>query len=102
SEKDDIVPPKPPTSNLMINRLTSTIDESLTSIKYLVDDIELQRQNSHKQSENVYNTLRNLIDKRQKQYEANINECFRKHYENILKLKTYLKQLKSKLLNLSY
>ncbi|CAF1334497.1 unnamed protein product [Didymodactylos carnosus] len=100
SDDDDVVLPKPPTSNLMINRLTSIIDESLTNIQYLVHDIELKRRDSQKQLDNVHKTLRNLIDKKQKQYESDINEYFKKHNENILKSETYLKQLKFQLLDL--
>jgi hypothetical protein len=81
----------------MVNRLTSTIDESLVNLTLLSQDAETEQQRALYELEQLFIQFRTYIEKRYRQYEYDIKSVYANYDQHLYELKSRLKQVRQQL-----
>lgn len=91
-------PPMPPTHHPMVNRLTSTIDESLVNLTILSQDAQREQDRILYELEQIFVQLRRAIQTHYQQYEHQIQTSFAKYDQHLFELKSRLRQVREELI----
>lgn len=82
----------------MVNRLTSSLDESLVNLTLLNQESQMERERALYKLEEVFLEFRRLIEKIYHQYEYEIKYSYRNYDQHIYELKSHLKQVREELI----
>ncbi|CAF0859347.1 unnamed protein product [Rotaria sordida] len=96
---DNDKPPVPPTRHPMVNRLTSSIDESLVNLTFLSQDAELEQERILCELQQIFKQLRSYIEKYYHQYEYEIKTSYSNYDQHLYELKLRLKQVRQQLIH---
>jgi len=91
-------PPIPPTRHPMINRLTSSIDESLVNLSLLSQDAQLEQERTLYELEQIFIQFRRYIEKYYRQYEYEIKSSYANYDQHLYELILRLKQVREELI----
>ncbi len=91
-------PPIPPTRHPMINRLTSSIDESLVNLSLLSQDAQLEQERTLYELEQIFIQFRRYIEKFYRQYEYEIKSSYANYDQHLYELILRLKQVREELI----
>ncbi|CAF0783343.1 unnamed protein product [Adineta steineri] len=98
ADDDNDKPPIPPTRHPMVNRLTSSIDESLVNLTFLGQDADVEQERALYELEQVFSQVRKHIDKCFRQYEHEIKSSYVNYDQHLHDLKLRLKQVRQELI----
>mgnify|MGYP007031397391 FL=1 len=82
----------------MVNRLTSSIDESLVNLSLLSQTAQIERERNLYQLEQLFLEFRNLIDKLYQRYESEIKSSYKDDDQHLLELSLKLKKVREELI----
>jgi hypothetical protein len=82
----------------MVNRLTSSIDESLVNLTLLSQDAQIEQERALYELEQIYIQFRRYIEKSYHQYEDEIKSSYANYDQHIYELKSRLKQVREQLI----
>jgi hypothetical protein len=82
----------------MVNRLTSSLDESLVNLSLLRQDAQNEQERVLYELEQVFIQFRQFIEKYYRQYEYEITSSYANYDQHIYELKSRLKQLREELI----
>jgi hypothetical protein len=82
----------------MVNRLTSSIDESLVNLSLLCQDAQIEQERALYELEKIFIQFRRYIEKFYRQYEYEIKSSYANYDQNIYELKSRLKQVREQLI----
>lgn len=82
----------------MVNRLTSTIDESLVNLSILCQDAQREQERILYELERVFLQLRQTIEKSYFQYENQIKSTYTNYDQHLFELKSRLRQVREELI----
>jgi hypothetical protein len=91
-------PPIPPTRHPMINRLTSSIDESLVNLSLLSQDALIEQERALYELEQIFIQFRRYIEKSYHQYEYEIKSSYANYDQHIYELISKLKHVREELI----
>ncbi|CAF0973422.1 unnamed protein product [Rotaria magnacalcarata] len=97
-DDNDDKPPMPPTRHPMVNRLTSSIDESLVNLTLLSQDAEIEQEQTLFDLEQIFFQFRTYIEKYYHQYEHDIKSTYLNYDQHLYELKLKLKQVREKII----
>lgn len=92
-------PPIPPTRHPMVNRLTSTIDESLVNLTILSQDAQREQDRYLYELEQIFLQLRRAIEQYYREYEQQIKSSFVNYDQHLFELKSRLRQVREELID---
>jgi len=82
----------------MVNRLTSSIDESLVNLNLLSQDALIEQERALYELEQIFIQFRRYIEKSYHQYEYEIKSSYANYDQHIYELKSRLKQVREQLI----
>jgi hypothetical protein len=94
---NDDKPPIPPTRHPMVNRLTSSIDESLVNLNRLSQDTEMEKERALYELKQLFLQLHTYLEKRFLQFENEIKSSYDHYDQHLYELKSRLKQVRQQL-----
>lgn len=83
----------------MVNRLTSSIDESLVNLSLLSQDAQIEQERALYELEQIFIQFRRFIEKSYRQYEYEIKSSYVNYDQHIFELKSRLKQVREQLIS---
>ncbi|CAF0932381.1 unnamed protein product [Rotaria sp. Silwood1] len=95
---DNDKPPIPPTRHPMVNRLTSSIDESLVNLTLLSQNAEIEQERTLFELQQIFIQFRTYIEKYYHQYDYEIKTSYAKYDQHLHELKLRLKQVRQQLI----
>lgn len=82
----------------MVNRLTSSIDESLVNLSFLCQDAEIEKERALNELDEIFLELRKHIEKSFRHYENEIKVTYQNYDQHLSELKSRLKQVRNELI----
>lgn len=82
----------------MVNRLTSTIDESLVNLTLLAQDAKMEQERVLYELERIFLQLRRSTEKYYHQYENEIKSSYTTYDQHLFELKSRLRQVREELI----
>ncbi|CAF0901098.1 unnamed protein product [Adineta ricciae] len=98
ADHDNDKPPIPPTRHPMVNRLTSSIDESLVNLSFLGQDAEIEKERALNGLDQIFNQFRKHVEKCYRHYEHDIKVTYANYDQHLQELKARLKQVRQELI----
>jgi hypothetical protein len=98
SDGDNDKPPIPPTRYPIVNRLTSSIDESLVNLSLRTQDAEIEQERALYELEQIFIQFRRHIEKYFRQYEYEIKSTYAEYDQHLYELKSQLKHVRQQLI----
>lgn len=83
----------------MINRLTSSIDESLVNLTLLAQDAEVEQERTLYELQQVFLQFRKVIEKYHQRYEYDIKSSYAKYDQHLYELQSRLKQVRQRIID---
>ena len=96
---NDDKPPIPPTHHPMVNRLTSSIDESLVNLTLVSQHAENEQERALYELEQIFIQFRTYIERRYRQLEYEIKSSYAHYDQHLYELKSRLKQVRQQLIH---
>lgn len=90
--------PVPPTRHPMVNRLTSSIDESLVNLTLLAQNAQMEQERALYELEQIFFQLRRSTEKYYRQYENEIKSSYTNYDQHIFELKSRLRRVREELI----
>ena len=82
----------------MVNRLTSSIDESLVNLSFLTQDAEIEKERTLNELDQIFTQFRKYVDKCFRQYEHEIKVSYANYDQHLHELKSRLKTVRQELI----
>ena len=82
----------------MVNRLTSSIDESLVNLSLRTQDAEIEQERALYELEQIFIEFRRHIEKYFRQYEKEIKSSYTNYDQHLYELKSKLKHIRQQLI----